>query len=127
MIEANVFKKLPRLLKCTNETIVMMTLRLLMNLSFDKPVLDLILEEKLIPILVELLKKSKYRSIIICLLYQITNEDSTREGFHKTECMYLIYKLIKHFPKPIVGRELVALAINLCTVKANCEKLADGS
>jgi hypothetical protein len=98
MIEGNVFKKLPRLMKCSNENIVMMALRLLMNLCFDKEALILILEEKIIPILVELLKKGKYRSIIICLLYQITNNDSTREGFHKTDCMFLVYKLIKHFP-----------------------------
>ena len=126
MIEANVFSKLPRLLKCENENIIMYSLRLLVNLSFDKPARELILSEKVIPILVELLKKPKFRSIIICLLYQITNDDDTREGFHKTDCLYLIYKLIKHFPEKIIGKELVSLAINLCTVRANCEKLAEG-
>ena len=38
--------------------------------------------------------------------------------------MHLIYKLIKHFPEPIVGRELVSLAINLVTVKQNSEALS---
>ena len=126
MVEANIFSKLPRLLKCSNENLITMSLRLLVNLTFDKPARELILNEKLIPILVELLKKPKFRSIIICLLYQITNDDTTREGFHKTDCMFLIYKLIKHFPEQIVGRELVSLAINLCTVRANSEALSEG-
>jgi len=39
--------------------------------------------------------------------------------------MHLIYKLIKHFPEPIVGKELVSLAINLCTVKDLAESLAN--
>ncbi len=69
MVEANVFSKLPRLLKCSNENIITMSLRLLVNLTFDKPARELILNERLIPILVELLKKPKFRSIIICLLY----------------------------------------------------------
>jgi len=42
MIEAGVFSKLPRLLKCSDENILMMSLRLLMNLSFDKPATDYI-------------------------------------------------------------------------------------
>ena len=126
MVEGNIFAKLPRLLKCSNEKLITMSLKLLVNLTFDKPARELILNEKLIPILVELLKKPKFRAIIICLLYQITNDDDTREGFHKTDCMFLIYKLIKHFPEQIVGRELVSLAINLCTVRANCEALAEG-
>jgi hypothetical protein len=126
MVESNIFSKLPRLLKCSNENIIMMSLRLLVNLSFDKPARELALNEKIIPVLVELLRKPKFRAIIIILLYQITNDDNTREGFHKTEAMFLIYKLIKHFPEQIVGRELVSLAINLCTVKQNAEALGKG-
>jgi len=95
-----------------------------MNLSFDKPAREHILHADIIPILVELLKKPKYRSIIICLLYQMTNDDSIREAFVKTDCMHLVYKLIKHFPEPIVGRELVSLGINLVTVRQNAEAIS---
>jgi len=81
MIDGNVFDKLGRLFKCSNENIIMMSLRLLMNLSFDKTSRELIKEADLIPILVELLKKPKFRSIIICLLYQISNDDNIRLAF----------------------------------------------
>lgn len=51
-------------------------------------------------------------------------DDKTKATFTYTECIPLVYQLIIHCPEPIVGKELVGLAINLATNTRNAEKFA---
>jgi len=78
----------------------------------------------LIPKLVEILKAPGFRALILKLLYHLSLEDRTKATFTYTECIPLVYQLIIHCPEPIVGKELVALAINLTTNSRNAEMLA---
>ena len=78
----------------------------------------------MIPKLVEILKAPGFRALILKILYQLSIEDKTKAQFTYTECIPLIYQLIIHCPEPIVGKELVALAVNLTVNQRNAESLA---
>ena len=81
-------------------------------------------EKGMIPKLVEILKAPGFRALILKLLYHLSLEDKTKATFTYTECIPLVYQLIIHCPEPIVGKELVGLAINLSTNTRNAERFA---
>lgn len=78
----------------------------------------------MIPKLVEILKAPGFRALILKILYNLSQEDKTKATFTYTECIPLVYQLIIHCPEPIVGKELVALAVNLATNTRNAENFA---
>ena len=96
-------------------------LRLLFNLSFDTEIRSQVNDVGLIPAVVEILKAPGYRALILKLLYHLSLEDKTKATFNYTECIPLVYQLIIHCPEPIVGKELIALAINLTINTRNAE------
>ena len=53
--------------------------------------------------------------IFIKLLYHLSLEDKAKATFTYTDCIPLVYQLIIHCPEPIIGKELIALAVNLTT------------
>ena len=79
-------------------------------------------ELSLIPKLVELLKVGEYRSILLKILYHMSSEDKIKNTFAYTACIPLVYQLMIHFPEPIIGKELISLAINL-TTEAKCAEI----
>jgi hypothetical protein len=80
----------------------------------------------MIPKLVELLKVPQYRALLLKLLYHLSLEDKAKAKFTYTECIPLVFQLIIHFPDAVVGKELIALAINLSTNTRNAEIMAEG-
>mmetsp|Transcript_17910 Transcript_17910/g.12880 ORF Transcript_17910/g.12880 Transcript_17910/m.12880 type:complete len:107 (+) Transcript_17910:828-1148(+) len=78
----------------------------------------------MIPKLVEILKAPGFRALILKILYHLSLEDKAKATFTYTECIPLVYQLIIHCPEPIVGKELVALAVNLATNSRNAERFA---
>ena len=78
----------------------------------------------MVPKLVEILKAPGFRALILKMLYHLSLEDKTKATFTYTECIPLVYQLIIHCPEPIVGKELVALAVNLATNTRNAERFA---
>jgi hypothetical protein len=78
----------------------------------------------MIPKFVEILKAPGFRALILKILYQLSIEDKTKASFTYTECLPLIYQLIIHCPEQMVGKELVALAVNLTINPRNAETLA---
>ncbi len=78
----------------------------------------------MVPKLVEILKAPGFRALILKLLYHLSLDDKTKATFTYTECIPLVYQLIIHCPEPIVGKELVAFAVNLATNGRNAERLA---
>lgn len=94
------------------------------NLTFDQEIRLQIVECSMIPKLVEILKAPGFRALILKILYQLSIEDKTKASFTYTECLPLIYQLIIHCPEQLVGKELVALAVNLTINPRNAETLA---
>jgi hypothetical protein len=104
--------------------LLQIALRLLFNLSFDEEGRNQINDQGLIPKLVEILKAPGYRALILKLLYHLSQEDKLKATFTYTECIPLVYQLIIHCPEDIVGKELIALAVNLTTNPRNAEIIA---
>lgn len=59
------------------------------------------------------------------MLYLLTLDESVRLTFGFTECMTLVVKLMLHFPEPIIGKELIALAVNLSTSSRNVDHITE--
>ena len=81
-------------------------------------------DQGMIPKLVDTLKAPGFRAQIIKLLYHLSLEDKAKATFTYTDCIPLTYQLIIHCPEPIVGKELIALAVNLTTNQRNADMLA---
>ena len=78
----------------------------------------------MIPKLVELLKVAQYRSILLRILYHLSSDDKIKATFAYTSCIPLVYQLVIHFPDATIGKELIALAINLTTNKTNASLIS---
>jgi hypothetical protein len=124
MKDQGIIEKLNRFIPCNNQLLLQIALRLLFNLSFDEGTRLLVCEHGLIPKLVEILKAPGFRALILKLLYHLSLEDKTKATFTYTECIPIVYQLIIHCPEPIVGKELIALAVNLSTNGRNAERFA---
>lgn len=124
MKENGIIDHLNRFIPCNNQMLLQIALRFLFNLSFDAEIRQQINESGLIPKLVEILKAPGFRALILKLLYHLSMEDKLKATFTYTECIPLVYQLIIHCPEPIVGKELVALAVNLTTNSRNAEIIA---
>jgi len=119
MLELDIMKKLNRFIPCQNALLTQTALRLLFNLSFDNEIRERVNAIGMIPKLVELLKVAQYRSILLRILYHLSSDDKIKATFAYTSCIPLVYQLVIHFPDAIIGKELIALAINLTTNKTN--------
>ena len=124
MKEFNIVEKVNRFVPCNNQLLTQLSLRLLFNLSFDPEVRDQMVKASMIPKMVELLKIPPFRSFLLKILYHLSLDDKAKTNFTYTECIPLVYQLIIHFPDAIVGKELVALAINLTTNSRNAEMMS---
>ena len=115
MKEIGIIERLNRFIPCNNQLLLQVGLRTLFNLSFDEEIRIQMNDQGMIPKLVEILKTPGFRAQIIKLLYHLSLEDKSKATFTYTDCIPLVYQLMIHCPEPIIGKELIALAINLTT------------
>ncbi|CAD8131812.1 unnamed protein product [Paramecium pentaurelia] len=125
MVEENCIRKLKRFFSADNNVLLQLSLGLLKNLCFDTEARSQIEQNGFIPDIVKLLKIPNYRFVSIVLLYLLTLDDKLRLTFGFTECMSLVVKLMLHFPEPIIGKELIALATNLSTSSRNVDHITE--
>ncbi|CAE7209702.1 KAP115 [Symbiodinium natans] len=105
---------LVRLAQNPNARISLLALRLLFNLSFDERVRAALVESGIIKLLVDLLKNPPFRHIVLRLLYHFSMDDRCKSlmAYHR-DGMIMLLQLVVHFPEPRVGKDLVALMVNL--------------
>eukprot|EP00439_Symbiodinium_sp_Y106_P074689 s1751_g14.t1 len=105
---------LVRLAQHPNARISLLALRLLFNLSFDERVRAALVESGIIKLLVDLLKNPPFRHIVLRLLYHFSMDDRCKSlmAYHR-DGMIMLLQLVVHFPEPRVGKDLVALMVNL--------------
>lgn len=104
---------LAKLVPCEQEDLLNITLRLLLNLSFDSQIRSQIVKSGLLPKLVYLLGNENQRIVAMCLLYQLSMDPKAKTMFTFTDCIQLIMKMIVDAQGEQVDLELIALAINL--------------
>ncbi|CAK9102885.1 Kinesin-associated protein 3 (KAP-3) (KAP3) (Smg GDS-associated protein) [Durusdinium trenchii] len=107
---------LVRLAQHQNQRIALLSLRLLFNLSFDERVRAALVESGIVKLLVDLLKNPPFRHIVLRLLYHFSMDDRCKSlmAYHR-DGMIMLLQLVVHFPEPRVGKDLVALMVNLAS------------
>mmetsp|Transcript_12735 Transcript_12735/g.20131 ORF Transcript_12735/g.20131 Transcript_12735/m.20131 type:complete len:805 (-) Transcript_12735:69-2483(-) len=99
-----------------NVRIALMALRVLFNLSFDENVRASLVESGIVKLMVDHLRNPPFRHIVLRLLYHFSMDDRCKSlmAYHR-DGMVMLLQLVVHFPEPRVGKDLVALLVNLST------------
>jgi len=99
-----------------NVRIALLVLRTLYNLSFDDAVRASLVESGIVKVLVDHLRNPPFRHVVLLLLYHFSMDQRCKSlmAYYK-EGMLMLLQLVVHYPEPRVGKDLVALAINLST------------
>eukprot|EP00903_Cladosiphon_okamuranus_P009154 g8747.t1 len=122
--ECGVAGCLVRFVPCSCEPLIVMTLRLLFNLSFDPDIRAQMVKAGLIPKLVELLKRPPYRARGLRLLYHMSIDDRCKAMFAYTDAIPIVMQLVLNFPQKMLAKELAALAVNLSLNPRNAQMMA---
>jgi hypothetical protein len=123
----NIVQNLQRFVPCPHhQSICELVLKLIHNLSFDSAIRQQFDTMGFIPRLVSLLKHAPFRGLTLKVLYQLSQDDKSKTTFTYTECIPMLFLMISQHPEAKVGKELVGLAINLCTNSRNAEIFSDG-
>uniref|UniRef100_A0A8C1DC02 Kinesin-associated protein 3b n=1 Tax=Cyprinus carpio carpio TaxID=630221 RepID=A0A8C1DC02_CYPCA len=87
MAEMDTVEKLARLVPCEQEDLMNVTLRLLLNLSFDTGLRTKMVHVGLLPKLTALLGDDTYKHIAMRILYHISVDDKSKSMFAYTDCI----------------------------------------
>lgn len=99
-----------------NIRIALLALRVLYNLSFDESVRASLVESGMVKLLVDHLRNPPFRHIVLRLLYHFSMDDRCKSLMaYYQDGMVMLLQLVVHFPEPRVGKDLVALVVNLAT------------
>lgn len=99
-----------------NVRLALLSLRVLYNLSFDIKVRASLVESGIVKILVDHLRNPPFRHIVLRLLYHFSMDDKCKSLMaYYQDGMIMLLQLVVHFPEPRVGKDLVALVVNLAT------------
>lgn len=72
------------------------TLRLLLNLSFDSVTRAQIIKAGLLPKLVDLLNNENQRIVSMCILYHLSMDDNSKSMFTFTNCIDNVIRIKKN-------------------------------
>ncbi|CAM9303160.1 unnamed protein product [Chrysoparadoxa australica] len=117
-----VVNRLVQFIPCSCEPLVVMTMRLVYNLSFDPDIREQLVKAGVIPKLVELLKKPPYRARGLRILYHMSITNRCKSLFAYTDAIPIIMQLIVNFPQKALAKELAALAVNV-SLNSHCAEL----
>lgn len=99
-----------------NIRIALLSLRALYNMSFDESVRASLVESGIVKLLVDHLKNPPFRHIVLQLLYHFSMDDRCKSLMaYYQDGMVMLLQLVVHFPEARVGKDLVALVVNLAT------------
>uniref|UniRef100_A0A3B3RUF3 Kinesin associated protein 3 n=1 Tax=Paramormyrops kingsleyae TaxID=1676925 RepID=A0A3B3RUF3_9TELE len=87
MAELDTVEKLARLVPCDHEDLLNVTLRLLLNLSFDTGLRSRMVQVGLLPKLTALLGEESQRRVTLRILYHLSMDHSTKSMFAYTDCI----------------------------------------
>ena len=90
MNELEVMEKVSQLIPAQNDDLMNITLRLILNLTFDTELRDKAVKCGLIPKLVDLFPMEQHSVVVMCILYHISMDDKYRSYFSYTDCIPLV-------------------------------------
>jgi len=99
-----------------NVRVALHALRVIYNLSFDETIRASLVESGIVKLMVDLLRNPPFRHIVLRLLYHFSMDDRCKSLMaYYQDGMTMLLQLVVHFPEPRVGKDLVALVVNLAT------------
>jgi len=125
MAKCDIIPKIGNALKFDDDLLTSLTLRLLLNLSFDTSLRLKMVSCGLLPKIVEYLDNPGMEAVTLCLLYHLSVDDKTRSMMAYTECIPKVVKMILDSPAGPINPELAALAINIASRKNNTQLVCD--
>jgi hypothetical protein len=87
MYAADIVNKVSKYIPCSSQALVVATLRLLFNLSFDAKIRMAMINSGLVPRLVNLLKTPAFRARTLKLLYHLSVEDRCKAMYPYSDGM----------------------------------------
>uniref|UniRef100_A0A672I0P0 Kinesin associated protein 3 n=1 Tax=Salarias fasciatus TaxID=181472 RepID=A0A672I0P0_SALFA len=119
MAEMDTVERLARLLPCKHKALLNLTLRLLLNLSFDSGLRAKMVEAGLLPKLTALLGDESNCQLAMRILYHISTEDRFRDML--VDCVPQLMQMLSKHGEDEAKPELLALCINLAANRTNAQ------
>nr|CAD7453723.1 unnamed protein product [Timema tahoe] len=127
MANLNVVEKLPRVLMMNHPDLIHITLKLLLNLSFDTLLRERMVRVGFLPKLVSLLSDQRHEAIILRILYHMSMDDRCKSMFTYTECVPMAMSMLLDSSEEEANLELIALCINLAINKRNAQMMVENN
>ncbi|XP_046404614.1 kinesin-associated protein 3-like [Ischnura elegans] len=123
MAEHNVVEKLPRLVSWPRFDVSHLSLKLLMNLSFDGGLRAKMIRVGMLPRLVAVLAASDVRqhNTAMSILYHLSMDDRVKSMFTYTNCIPIVMKMLLEPPEKQTDSLAAALLINLALNRRNAQ------
>uniref|UniRef100_A0A8C1DC19 Kinesin-associated protein 3b n=1 Tax=Cyprinus carpio carpio TaxID=630221 RepID=A0A8C1DC19_CYPCA len=126
MAEMDTVEKLARLVPCEQEDLMNVTLRLLLNLSFDTGLRTKMVHVGLLPKLTALLGNSS-NHIAMRILYHISVDDKSKSMFAYTDCIPQLMQMVFEHGEEKIDTELISFCINLAANETNAQIICEGN
>jgi hypothetical protein len=126
MAEGSVVKKLVKSFPSKNEILMNVTLRLLLNLSFDSGLRQEIVRQAILPKLTTLIGDESHGVVVLCILYHISCDHKSRTVFAYTDCIPRLMKMILECPENRLESEVIALGVNLACTQFGAQQMCKG-
>uniref|UniRef100_A0A672J8R6 Kinesin-associated protein 3b n=1 Tax=Salarias fasciatus TaxID=181472 RepID=A0A672J8R6_SALFA len=127
MAEVDTVERLARLIPCEHEDLLNLTLRLLLNLSFDSGLRAKMVEVGLLPKLTALLGDESNRQVAMRILYHISIDDRFKGMFVYTDCIPQLMQMLYEHGEDEIEAELISVCINLAANKRNAQLMCEGN
>ncbi|KAM9323165.1 kinesin-associated protein 3-like [Pholidichthys leucotaenia] len=127
MAEVDTVERLARLVPCEHEDLLNLTLRLLLNLSFDSGLRAKMVEVGLLPKLTALLADENNRQVAMRILYHISIDDRFKGMFVYTDCIPQLMQMLYEHGEEEIEPELISVCINLAANKRNTQLMCEGN
>ncbi|XP_026802719.1 kinesin-associated protein 3a [Pangasianodon hypophthalmus] len=127
MAETDTVEKLAKLVPCDHEDLLNVTLRLLLNLSFDTGLRSKMVQVGLLPKLTALLGDEAQKHLAMRILYHISMDDRFKSMFAYTDCIPQVMKMLFDCGEEGVDPELISFCINLAANKRNAQLICEGN
>uniref|UniRef100_A0A665WCB4 Kinesin-associated protein 3-like n=1 Tax=Echeneis naucrates TaxID=173247 RepID=A0A665WCB4_ECHNA len=126
MAEVDTIEQLAHLVPCEHEDLLNLTLRLLLNLSFDSGLRAKMVEVGLLPKLAGLLGDENNRQVVMRILYHISIDDRFKGMFVYTDCIPQLMQMLFECSEEEIEAELISICINLAANKRNAQLVCEG-
>lgn len=127
MAELDTVERLSRLVPCEHEDLLNLTLRLLLNLSFDSGLRAKMVEVGLLPKLTALLGDENNRTVAMRILYHISMDDRFKGMFVYTDCIPQLMQMLYEHGEEEFEIELISICINLAGNKRSAQLMCEGN